>query len=124
MLRSPYVALLFAASNFSLCRVIQGKTQSVPQGQGNVGLILIINFSLLTTIVFSQSSLKEMNFMQLIVIISQCYEYFNTPKNLGAERSSEAIPGKLWMKPIPVVPVKNSIPFSKKLVFASAFVKH
>lgn len=32
-------------------------------------------------------------------------------ENLVAERSSEAIPGKLWMKPIPVVPVKNSILF-------------
>lgn len=52
MLRSPYVAL-FAASNFSLCTVIQGKTRSVPQGQKNVGLIDIINFSLLTVIVYT-----------------------------------------------------------------------
>lgn len=123
MLRSPYVALVFAASNFSLCIVIQGKMQSVPQGQRNLGLNMI-NYFLLTIIVFAQSSFKEINFMQLIVIVSQCYKYVNTSKNVVAERSSEAISGKLWVKPIPVVPVKNSIPFSKKLFCASANIRH
>lgn len=123
-MRSPYVALLFAASNFSLCTVTQGKTQSVPQGQRNVGLINIINFSLLIIIVFAQSSFKTRCFMKCLVTISQCYKYVNMSKNLVAERSSEAIPGKLWMKPISVVPVKNSIPFYKKLVCASPCMNH
>lgn len=124
MLRSPYVALLFATSNSSLCTVIQGKTWSVLQGQRNVGLINNMNFSLLTIIVFAHSSFKTTYFMKLIVIISQCYKYVNTSKNLAAERSSEAIPGKLWMKPIPVAPVKNSIRFSKNLVCGSACMDH
>lgn len=109
MFRSPSVALLFAASNFSLFTVIQGKAQSVPQGQRNVALVNTINLSLLTIIVFAPSSFKAVYFMKLIVIMSPCYKCVNMSKNLVAERSSEAIPGKLWMKPIPVVPVKNSL---------------